>query len=204
MMTAQSLTPDAGTASRAASNDGFNWLMPAAETAALASGNWPLTANPAPSEWTCLPKVAIRTPGLDPRAIQSARNFTVATLRRWGAADRSGDVAIVVSELLTNALRHALTEHALTETSCARLREPSQARPRGAIRLGLLQPGPCVLCVIADPCRRPPVLKEPDSHAETGRGLRVVDALSDNWGYTALGELGKAVWAMFSTTPQPR
>ena len=35
------------------------------------------------------------------------RDFTVAILRRWGMAERSPHIAMVVSELLTNALRHA-------------------------------------------------------------------------------------------------
>jgi hypothetical protein len=107
-----------------------------------------------------------------------------------GWAERSGDVAVVVSELLANALRHALPG-------------PGPARPPRVIQLGLAQPGPCVLCAVADPSRRPPVLKYPGALDETGRGLHLVGAFSDNWGYTALGDLGKAVWAIFSTAPWP-
>ena len=57
--------------------------------------------------------------------------------------------------------------------------------------------------VVADPSRNPPVLKNPSALAETGRGLHLVGAFSDSWGYAALGDRGKAVWAMFSTGPQP-
>jgi hypothetical protein len=134
--------------------------------------------------------VAIRTPGLDTTAVPAARDFAIATVQRWGVAERSSDIAVVVSELLTNALRHALPQ-------------PSPARPRRAIQLGLLQPGPCVLCAVADPSRRPPVLRNPSALAETGRGLHLVGAFSDNWGYAALGDLGKVVWAIFSTLPRP-
>ena len=35
--------------------------------------------------------------------------------------------------------------------------------------------------------------------AETGRGLQIICALSDRWGYTALGGTGKVVWATFTS-----
>ena len=89
-----------------------------------------------------------------------------------------------MSELVTNALRHALPASGETQ----------QRRP---VRLGLLQPGPCVLCAVADPGRTVPVAKEADVLAETGRGLHVVSALADLWGYTTPSDKGKAVWAMF-------
>jgi hypothetical protein len=172
------------------SGGGCRWLLSAIETAALASGSWPLAPDPAPWQWTCFPRVAIRTPGTDATTVPAARDFAIATVQRWGMAERSGDVAVVVSELLANALRHALPG-------------PGPARPHRVIQLGLAQPGPCVLCAVADPSRKPPVLTYPGALDETGRGLHLVGAFSDNWGYTALGDLGKAVWAIFWTAPWP-
>jgi two-component sensor histidine kinase len=96
----------------------------------------------------------------------------------------------VVSELLSNALHHAMPTSAGT-------------RPRSRIRLGLLPPGPCVICAVADPSHLPPVPREPDSLAESGRGLHVIGALSDKWGYTIPSTMGKVVWAMFSTRTGP-
>jgi hypothetical protein len=87
--------------------------------------------------------------------------------------------------LLTNGPRHAQPESGET---C----------PRPVIRPGLLQPGPCVLCAVADPSPKAPVPKHPSLLAETGRGLRVVGALADAWGYTTPGDTGKVVRAMFS------
>ena len=87
-----------------------------------------------------------------------------------GGVNSSHDIAIVVSELVTNALRHALP-------GCG------HNLPRRPIRLGLLQPGPCVLCAVADPSNAAPVLRMPGSLAETGRGLQIICALSDQWGY---------------------
>jgi hypothetical protein len=55
-----------------------------------------------------------------------------------------------------------------------------------------------VLCAVADPSPRPPEPKHPDYLAETGRGLHVISALSDRWGWTVPAETGKVVWALFS------
>ena len=170
---------------------GLGWLAPVAEMAARASGNWPLPPQPGPGAGMCRPKVATRTPGTDAGSVRAARDFTIATLQRWGATDRRDDIAIVVSELLTNALRHALPD-------------PGAPRSRCPLRLGLLQPGPYVVCAVADPSQQPPVPKEPSYLAETGRGLHVISALADTWGYTTPGDTGKAVWAMFSAKPAPR
>jgi two-component sensor histidine kinase len=105
-------------------------------------------------------------------------------MRRWDAADRSQDIATVVSELLSNALRHALPG----------ARETKRRLP---IRLGLLQLGHCVLCAVADPSKAAPAPRRPASLAETGRGLHIICALSDQWGCTAPNEIGKVVWATF-------
>jgi Histidine kinase-like ATPase domain len=117
----------------------------------------------------CLPRIATRVLGADPRSVRSAGNLTVATLRRWGMAERSPDIAIVVSELLTNALRHALPGL-------------GNARPRQPTRLGLLQPGPWVLCAVADPGEAAPAPQTPGSLDQAGRGLHIICALSDQRG----------------------
>lgn len=177
-------------AGSAAGGMGWDWLTPAAEMAALVSGSWPLAPHAVRPGRACCPRIATRTPGADAGSVRAARDFTIATLRQWGVAERRDDIAVVVSELLTNALRHALP--------C-----PGGTRPRWPIRLGLLQPGPCVLCAVADPSQRAPVLQEPGHLAESGRGLHVIDALSDQWGYTTPGETGKVVWATFTAAPAP-
>ena len=76
----------------------------------------------------------------------------------------------------------------------------SRAAP---IRLGLLQPGRGVMCAVADPSRVAPVLQQPEHLGETGRGLHVIAALSDLWGYTLPTDMGKVMWAMFSPRPAP-
>jgi hypothetical protein len=42
------------------------------------------------------------------------------------------------------------------------------------------------------------VVKEPDYFAETGRGLHIIDSLSESWGWTPPDRAGKSVWAMVS------
>ena len=158
--------------------------------AAVASGNWPLWPEPGPGGWTCFPRIAVRSLGAQPRPVRAARDFTAATLRRWGATERAEDVAVVVSELVTNALRYGLPGS-------------DPARPASRMRFGLVQPGPCVVCAVADPSRAAPVVQETDVLAETGRGLHVVGALADAWGYTTPADTGKAVWAMFSSGRAP-
>jgi len=110
-------------------------------------------------------------------------------LRRWGTAHSSQDIAIVVSEMVTNALRHALPGPGDTG--------------RGPVRLGLLQQGPWVLCAVADPGKAAPVPRTPGSLAESGRGLQMICAFSDQWGYTTPGDAGKVVWAMFTARLAP-
>jgi anti-sigma regulatory factor (Ser/Thr protein kinase) len=43
-------------------------------------------------------------------------------------------------------------------------------------------------------------MREPDHGGSGGRGLRIVDALADDWG-TATSTTGKSVWATIQTAP---
>ena len=162
---------------------GRRWLMLAAEMAGLANGGWRPSPDPVSAGRPGMPRIATRALGADAGSVRTARDFTSATLHRWGTAERSQDIVIVVSELLTNALRHALPGS-------------GDMRPGRPIRLGLLQPGPCVLCAVADPSKLAPAPRAPGSLAETGRGLHIICALSDQWGF-APSDTGKVVWAMF-------
>jgi hypothetical protein len=153
----------------------------------LACGDWRWAADPGPLGWACPPEFA-RGMGTDTGMVCLARDFTAATLYQWGAGGRTDDIAIVVSELLTNALRHGLP----------RLPELADVPSRNPIRFGLRQTGPWVLCAVADPSRAVPVTRVPSSFAEAGRGLQIIRALSDTWGYTTPDDAGKVVWATFT------
>jgi len=141
-----------------------------------------------------MPRVATHTPVPASHAIATARSFAFQTMHKWGVTDRADDVAAVVTELLTNAIRHAL---------------PQAQRAVGTvspwpIKVGLLHPGSHVVCAIADPSAAVPELREPDWHDESGRGLLVVSSLTDHWGYCAVpDDQGKVVWGAFATTARP-
>ncbi|WP_252782709.1 ATP-binding protein [Actinoallomurus rhizosphaericola] len=117
-----------------------------------------------------------------------AREFTIATLRAWGLADLADDATVIVSELVTNALRYGLPAGFTT----------TDDRP---IRLTLVRHGSLVVCVVADASRQEPLVRDPCDIAENGRGLHVIEALSCTWGWTPLPRAGKAVWAAL-TVPQ--
>lgn len=193
-MTAQPL----GLAGHALSHAGWHWLAPAVAMAAAASGVRQRTPGLAPTDWTCFPRLAMRTPGTDTRSVGPARDFCLSTMRRWGVTDRGDDVAVVVSELLTNALRHAVPQASPPPGTLPAGTPGGAARSRWPVRLGLVQPGQFVLCAVADPSPRPPEPQDPDYLAESGRGLHVISALSDRWGWTVPAETGKVVWALFS------
>src|ERR1700729_2570467 len=119
-MTAQPL----GLAGPAISRLGWHWLAPAVAMAAAASGARQRTPGLASTDWTCFPRLAQRRPGTDPKSVGTARDFCLSTMRRWGVQDRGDDLAVVVSELLTNALRHGVP-HAPAQSQV-------QARARAA------------------------------------------------------------------------
>jgi anti-sigma regulatory factor (Ser/Thr protein kinase) len=118
-----------------------------------------------------------------PESAALARDFTRAALRHWGMSDR-GDVAIlIVSELVTNALRHAVLS--------------TQWMPgEHPITLSLLRGDHDLLCVVMDPASSVPVRKTPDAAAEGGRGLQVVESCSASWGWQPADGGGKVVWAL--------
>jgi len=168
------MTTRAAQLAPAAEGVSWAWLQTAIEMAAL-------------NGMVSLPRVATRTPALAPHSVTTARTFTLRTMSRWGAMDRGYDAAAVVSELLTNALRHALPVEELTASG-------------SPLRLGLLHVGHYVLCAVADPSSQAPILREPDWLDENGRGLQLVASLSDDWGFCATPDQpGKIVWATFAT-----
>ncbi|MFG2077820.1 ATP-binding protein [Nonomuraea maritima] len=114
-------------------------------------------------------------------SVKTARDVTRTTLRDWGLADLSDDAALVVSELVTNAVRYAM-----------------YASGHREIQLLLMRVAPHVLLAVADPSDEVPRRKEPDFISENGRGLYIVETYSQCWGWDPLATGGKAVWALFN------
>lgn len=118
-----------------------------------------------------------------PESARRARDFTKITLDDWGMGAQADVVELVVSELVTNSLRHGL----LSSTWM-----PDE-HPIG---LTLLRRDPYLICMVTDPEPVGPVLMEPSASAESGRGLQVVESCSEAWGWQPVDGAGKAVWAL--------
>ncbi|AKN70623.1 regulator [Streptomyces sp. PBH53] len=122
-------------------------------------------------------------------AVGEARRFTRKTLEQWDTGERFDDICLVVSELVTNALRHAVP--------AAACRTEAHQPP---VRLHLMHWSERLVCAVRDPSHESPVPRDSDDFsAESGRGLFLVDSFADSWGWHPLaGALeGKVVWAMF-------
>ncbi|MGW7822667.1 ATP-binding protein [Streptomyces puniciscabiei] len=121
-------------------------------------------------------------------AVREARRFTRGTLDQWDVGDRFDDICLVVSELVTNALRHGLP----SDTGCAAY--------QSSVRLHLMRWTERLVCAVRDPSHETPAPRDSDDFsAESGRGLFLVDSFADSWGWHPLaGTLhGKVVWALF-------
>ncbi|MEY9873997.1 serine phosphatase RsbU (regulator of sigma subunit)/anti-sigma regulatory factor (Ser/Thr protein kinase)/PAS domain-containing protein [Streptacidiphilus sp. MAP12-33] len=98
-------------------------------------------------------------------------------VRRWGVGELSDTVELLASELVTNALVHTDRDAMLT----ARLtRDPDTGQGRLRIE-------------VVDDSDQWPKRRTPGEQASSGRGLMLVEALSDAWGVEPNG-VGKRMW----------
>ncbi|WP_420802427.1 SpoIIE family protein phosphatase [Streptomyces taklimakanensis] len=113
---------------------------------------------------------------LDPRAqtARQARRLARRALERWGLEELSDSVELLVSEVVTNAVRYA-------------------ERP---ITLRLLRTD-VLRCEVGDDVPQLPRLRQARATDEGGRGLYLVNRLARRWGATRLST-GKVVWFEFS------
>ena len=110
-------------------------------------------------------------------SVLRARHFVCVHLvehRLWYLVD---DVRLVASELATNAVRHARTP----------------------FKVSLEQADRLVLLSVDDSSPAPPVHLATDPLSTAGRGISIVDLLSNGWGVTETPGGGKSVWASFPT-----
>ncbi|MGW7514022.1 SpoIIE family protein phosphatase [Streptomyces sp. NPDC054796] len=115
----------------------------------------------------------------EPRQVARARRLARERLVRWGLAELDGGavgtvgdaVELLVSEVVTNAVRHARGE-------------------RFELRLVRTD---VLLCEVSDEDPALPVLVEAAEDDLYGRGLRVVSRLAREWG-TSRSVRGKTVW----------
>ena len=116
----------------------------------------------------------------EPSSAGQARRFVDATLRTW-SCDALLEVAILlVSELVSNAILHAGTR----------------------IRVVLRLRGPRLRVEVHDDNARLPAQKHYSAMSATGRGLLMVERMSDDWG-VAPAAGGKSVWFELDSSAAP-
>jgi anti-sigma regulatory factor (Ser/Thr protein kinase) len=132
-----------------------------------------------PADWWDSPSV-VSCPLLDgPQAARAARRLTRITMRDWGLAALADDAEMIIGEFVANAITHARTLDASDIPGLRLMRRSGE-----------------VMCAVLDPSDDAPVLRQAVGTDETGRGLRMVDAISDIWGWSPVVGRGKAVWAI--------
>ncbi|WP_149180504.1 SpoIIE family protein phosphatase [Streptomyces sp. TRM49041] len=116
--------------------------------------------------------VARRRLDPEPLAARRARAFARARLSEWGLGALADTVELLISEVVTNAVRHAGAG------------QPIEVR---LVRTDAL------LCEVADGGHTLPTLRAAGPDDEAGRGLRVVGALARAWGASRSAD-GTSVW----------
>jgi anti-sigma regulatory factor (Ser/Thr protein kinase) len=106
-------------------------------------------------------------------APSAARHWVNGLLDHWELTALSDNAALITSEVVTNAVRHASSAPTLT----------------AAVVGGFLEVG----VTDSESQHLPERDLNVDSGAENGRGLNIVQALADDWG-TSLLPHGKQVW----------
>ncbi|MGW7402973.1 ATP-binding protein [Streptomyces sp. NPDC054833] len=112
-------------------------------------------------------------------ACPRARSAIREVLPRWGLAGLVPTTELLVSELVCNALRHAVGPLSLT-----------------------LERVSAVRCVVTDGSSTLPRPTDADVEDESGRGLALVDTLAARWGCEP-GPVGKSVWFELSADADP-
>lgn len=128
-------------------------------------------------EWPFLDALEL---GPLPGAVPCARLHARHVLWEWGLARLAEDAELLVSELVTNAIA-----------------VPQSADRVSPVRLWLLADQTRVLILVWDASPTPPVPVDVGQDAESGRGLFLVDAISQSWDwYFPQVTGGKVVWAL--------
>jgi anti-sigma regulatory factor (Ser/Thr protein kinase) len=115
-----------------------------------------------------------------PRALTSvrrARHLVTGQLSDWALGDLTETAELLVSEVVTNALRHAI----------------------GPLRLNLRVRSARLRCEVEDTNPAGPVRRVVDADSEGGRGTKLLDLLAAAWGSTRTAT-GKTTWFELAAT----
>ncbi len=130
--------------------------------------------------------------GALPTAPRLSRGFVSATLDGWGLGELRDTTELLVSELSTNVVRASTDAH-------GHLRYDAEGKlPLLWIRL--LSDRARLLIEVWDTVPATlgaPVARHPEPDEESGRGLEIIELLTEDWGWeTVPGWSGKKVWAI--------
>lgn len=112
--------------------------------------------------------------GAELESVQAARRFVTSTCEAWGLAAFEVTGRLVVSELATNALRHARSDFQVTVAT------------NGATMLRV---------AVRDHLAVAPTTRTPSVDGAGGRGLLVVQGVASGVGALPTADGGKLVWA---------
>ncbi|MFF3585501.1 SpoIIE family protein phosphatase [Streptomyces mirabilis] len=113
----------------------------------------------------------------EPSAVRTARLMADRQLSKWGLEHLMATTELIVSELVTNAIRHST----------------------GPIHLRLIE-HQALTCEVFDTSPSPPRPHHSQSNDENGRGLFLISQLSRRWGSRAVTG-GKLVWVEQASAP---
>ncbi|GGW97313.1 hypothetical protein GCM10010297_18320 [Streptomyces malachitofuscus] len=116
-------------------------------------------------------RVATRDVAHDPEEVAAARQWAAAMLSAWGLDELAFVTELVVSELVTNAIRYGVPP----------------------VRLRLIRDR-TLICEVSDASSTSPHLRRAHAYDEGGRGLLLVAQLTQRWGSRQTGR-GKTIWA---------
>ena len=113
----------------------------------------------------------------EPESVPAARRFAKGVLSEY-PPDLRESVELMVSELATNCIRHTNTAFDLT----------------------LVQQGGRIRVEVTDRAGGTPRMRSPGPEDPSGRGLQIVNMLSEAWGVEDGAANGKTVWFTVETT----
>ncbi|MEW1551952.1 ATP-binding protein [Streptomyces tsukubensis] len=115
-----------------------------------------------------------------PETTGRARTLARIALSAWHMDKDADTAALLLSELFTNAVRHAAGE---------RVRVIVERPQADRVHIAVVDRAPHLL----------PRVREAGGEETSGRGLALVEEIADRWGYQFLGDghrpWGKRVWA---------